>query len=126
MNTVYKTQLFCLFFTYESQPSVPPVEQKQKHLETDALTESRWQPYKNISSRKQRNYSELLQMTSSKSIGFSLALAQLGMPQLSLKKRSRKFTLFIAAAMFLCWSTTEFGKRVCLQTLPFVFDVKLA
>ena len=35
-NTVYKIQLL-LFFTYESQPSVPPVEQKRNHLETDTL-----------------------------------------------------------------------------------------
>ena len=29
--------LLLLFFTYKSQPSVPPVEQKRNHLETDTL-----------------------------------------------------------------------------------------
>ena len=33
---------FCfVFFTYESQPSVPPVEHKRKHLETDTFPKYR-------------------------------------------------------------------------------------
>ena len=58
---MYKTESFVVVFvTYESHPSVAPVEQKRKRLETDILPESRWQPYKNISPREQRKYSQLL------------------------------------------------------------------
>ena len=50
------TKFSCFFFfTYESQLSVPPVEQKRNHLETDTLPLSRWEPYKNLSPREQKN-----------------------------------------------------------------------
>ena len=40
----------------------------------------------------------------------SYALAQLGMPQLSVKNRSRQFTLFVAAAVFLCGYLLNSGR----------------
>ena len=36
-HCVQDSVVVCLFFTYESQPSVPLVEQKRNHLETDTL-----------------------------------------------------------------------------------------
>ena len=36
-HCVQDSVVVCFFFTYESQPSVPPVEQKQNHLETGTL-----------------------------------------------------------------------------------------
>ena len=65
----------------------------------------------------------LMVMVSSKSIRFSesYALAQLGMPQLSLKNRRGQFTLFVAAAMFLCGRLLNSGRvyvsRHCLLSL---------
>ena len=47
---------FCFVFTYESQPSVSPVEQKQKHLEADTLPESRWQPMIKTSLPENKEY----------------------------------------------------------------------
>ena len=62
-----QTQSFFLFFlTDEPQPSVPSVEQKRNHLEIDTLPESRWQPYKNISPRERRKYSQLLHFLQNK------------------------------------------------------------
>ena len=66
-------------------------------------------------------------MASSISIRFEeaqfYALAQLGMPQLSLKNRSRQFTLFIATAMFLCGCLLALGRVYVSRRLPFVSNI---
>ena len=36
-HCVQDSVVVVVFFTYESQPSVPPVEQKRNHLESDTL-----------------------------------------------------------------------------------------
>ena len=36
-HCVQDSVVFLFFFTYKSQPSVPPVEQKRNRLETDTL-----------------------------------------------------------------------------------------
>ena len=71
----------------------------------------------------------LMVMASSRSIGFeeaqSYALAQLGLPQLSLKEEQKQAIHAICSGSdVFVWLPTGFGKSVCFQTLPFVFDFK--
>ena len=100
----YKTSQF-LLFTYEYKPSVPPVEHKQKRLETDTLPESRWQPYKNISPREQRKYSQLLLFLQNK-VGFSELRQSVSERFCSNNKRKQKTLLQLSLR------SSHFGRDV--------------
>ena len=54
------------------------------------------------------------------------ALSELGTPELSLKEEQKLaiHAVYSGSDVFV-WLPTGFGKSVCFQTLPFVFDHKL-